>query len=178
VRALDGVSLLVFIFLVEIQARKPVRLDFAARFLVSFSDFLVSKVFSCLRFSTRETSCRAATFGFLHVSVAATGLIFYSLLRSNVLWLVVTSPQRSPARSGFSVLSPVLGDDSVFGHPRVESRSARPRTCFSGQLMRSLLRCFSRATIRALGVGSSWFPLRILFGIDSSARILFSVQGS
>jgi hypothetical protein len=122
-----------------------------------------------LRFSTRETSCRAATFGFLHVSVAATGLIFYSLLRSNVLWLVVTSPQRSPARSGFSVLSPVLGDDSVFGHPRVESRSARPRTCFFWS---------AHAVPAQVCVGSSWFPLRILFGIDSSARILFSVQDS
>jgi hypothetical protein len=58
------------------------------------------------------------------------------------------------------------------------SGSACPRTCFSGQLAWSLIRCFSRATIHALGVGSSWFPLRILFGIDSSARILFSVQGS
>jgi hypothetical protein len=32
VHALDGVFLLIFVFLVEIQARKPVRLNLAARF--------------------------------------------------------------------------------------------------------------------------------------------------
>jgi hypothetical protein len=116
-------------------------------------------------------------FGFLYVSVAAAGLIF--LFTAQIEFSLACGDKSTAIScSGFSVLSPVLGDGSVFGHPRVESGSARPRTCFSGQLARSLLRCFSRAKIHALGVGSSWFDLRILFGIDSSARILFSVQGS
>jgi hypothetical protein len=134
------------------------------------------KVFSCLRFSARETSCRAATIGFLHVSVAAADLIF--LFTAQIEFSLACGDKSTAIScSSFSVLSPVLRDGSIFGHPRVESGFACPRTCFSGQLARSLLRCFSPATIRALGVGSSWFPLRILFGIHSSAQILFSVQG-
>jgi hypothetical protein len=79
-------------------------------------------------------------FGFLYVSVAATGLIF--LFTAQIEFSLACGDKSTAIScSGFSVLSPVLGDSSVFGHPRVESGSARPRTCFSGQLTRSLLRC-------------------------------------
>jgi hypothetical protein len=101
----------------------------SARFLVSFSDFLVPMVFSCLRSSARETSCRAATFGFLHVSVAAAGLIF--LFTAQIEFSLACGDKSTAIScSDFSVLSLVLGDGSVFGHPCVESGCARPRTCF------------------------------------------------